>query len=127
MGLGGFRLLLAIGVVLTALSFAASAQASTCASRLLSDWRDGRIDRTYPVQCYRDALTTLPEDVRVYSSAEDDITRALQARLGTHARSLAAAEPAQPKEDGGSTSPLLIAAVTAALLVAAGSVAASFR
>jgi cobalamin synthase len=29
------------------------------------------------VHCYREALARLPEDIRIYSSAEDDIRRAL--------------------------------------------------
>ncbi len=112
-------------MVLAALVAAGSAQASTCADRLLTDWRDGRIDGTYPVACYREALATLPEDVRVYSSARDDITRALQDRLETRAPALA--EPAEKTDDGGSTSPLLIVALTLVGLVAAGSLAASLR
>ena len=47
---------------------------------LLNDWYDGRIDQTYPVHCYRDALKHLPADVQTYSSAHDDILRALQTR-----------------------------------------------
>src|SRR5215218_6763993 len=125
MGQGGVRLLLAMSMILAALVVAGSAQASTCASRVLADWRDGRIDGTYPVACYREALAALPEDVRVYSSAEDDIIRALQDRLET--RSAPAAEGAERTDAGGSTSPLLIVALTLVGLVAAGSLAASLR
>jgi hypothetical protein len=125
MGQVGFRLLFVMGIVVAALVSAGTADASTCASRLLMDWRDGRIDATYPVACYRDALATMPEDVRVYSSAEDDITRALQARLGKHAK--ASAMPAVKKDGDGTTSSLLIVAITAGVLLAAGSVAASLR
>ena len=42
---------------------------------------DGRIDGTYAVSCYRDALKSLPADVRVYSSASDDISQALSRRI----------------------------------------------
>jgi hypothetical protein len=52
--------------------------ASPCWKQLLNDWYDGRIDQTYPVHCYRDALKHLPADVQTYSSAHDDILRALQ-------------------------------------------------
>lgn len=52
-----------------------------CQEAVLRDWSDGRIDRTYPVECYRATLRGLPEDLRVYSSAEDDINRALRARI----------------------------------------------
>ena len=54
---------------------------TTCASRLIRDWADGRIDGTYPVSCYRNALKTLPTDLAVYSSAPDDIKQALSQRI----------------------------------------------
>ena len=60
----------------------ASAQAATpCWKQLLNDWYDGRIDNTYPVHCYREALKHLPSDVQTYSSAHDDILRALQSAI----------------------------------------------
>lgn len=124
MGQGRLRLLFAMLLGLAALAFAGSAGAApSCASRLLADWRDGRIDGTYPVSCYRQALAHLPEDVRVYSTAQADITRALQARLNT------AAPLKAQTSDGGSSgvSPLLVVAITAGILVAAGSVAAVAR
>lgn len=89
--------------------------ATSCASRLLADWQDGRIDRTYPVSCYRQALTQLPEDVRVYSSAQSDITRALQARVS--------AAPARGEEHSGRSSeisPLAVLGITGGLLLLAG-------
>lgn len=55
----------------------AAAKTVPCWTKLLNDWYDGRIDRTYPVKCYRDALKHLPDDVAVYSSARTDIQRAL--------------------------------------------------
>ena len=49
---------------------------------MIDDWYDnGRVDGTYPPHCYDDAIDALPRDVRDYSSAKEDITRALQARL----------------------------------------------
>jgi hypothetical protein len=61
---------------------AAPAQAATpCWKLLLNDWYDGRIDQTYPVHCYKDALKHLPSDVQTYSSAHDDILRALQSAI----------------------------------------------
>jgi len=128
MGQGRFRLLYAmgLGLCLMALAFTSSAAASPgCGQRLLADWRDGRIDATYPVACYRQALANLPEDVRVYSTAQTDITRALQARLGTQATHAEAG--ATGGGGGGAVSPLLVVAITAAILVAAGSVAAALR
>ena len=54
---------------------------TTCASRLIRDWADGRIDGTYPIACYRNALRALPTDLEVYSSAPDDIAQALSQRI----------------------------------------------
>jgi hypothetical protein len=68
------------------------AQAATpCWKTLLNDWYDGRIDGTYPRHCYTDALHHLPADVQTYSSAHDDILRALQsaiARAKKHGKKL---------------------------------------
>ncbi len=57
---------------------AAATAATPCWKTLLTDWYDGRIDNTYPLHCYKDALKHLPPDVQTYSSARDDIVRALQ-------------------------------------------------
>lgn len=56
----------------------AAAAAPPCWKALLNDWYDGRIDKSYPAQCYRDAIKHLPPDVAVYSNAKDDLNRALQ-------------------------------------------------
>jgi hypothetical protein len=58
-----------------------AAAATPCWKTLLNDWYDGRIDQTYPKHCYTDALHHLPADVSTYSSARDDITRALQSAV----------------------------------------------
>jgi hypothetical protein len=59
-----------------------SAQASKCASALIHDWYvDGRIDRTYAVHCYREALRDIPEDQIVYGTLRDDLNRALQSAI----------------------------------------------
>jgi hypothetical protein len=49
--------------------------------RLVNDWYDGRIDKTYPVSCYRAAMKNLPEDVEAYSNAREEIQRALLAAI----------------------------------------------
>jgi hypothetical protein len=40
------------------------------------------IDDTYPDSCYLAAIDVLPEDVRAYTSAKDDISRALYSSRG---------------------------------------------
>jgi hypothetical protein len=59
----------------------ASAAASSCGSAVLRDWSDGKLSRSYPVRCYQNALDNMPEDMRSYTTAPDDIQRALLARL----------------------------------------------
>ena len=69
--------------LLALLAVAAPASAApSCARQVINDWYDnGRVDRTYALHCYDDAIEALPRDVRDYSSAKEDIQRALQARL----------------------------------------------
>jgi hypothetical protein len=59
----------------------AAAAGTPCWKKLLNDWYDGRIDGSYQRHCYNDALKHLPADVSTYSSAHDDIQRALQTAL----------------------------------------------
>lgn len=74
--------LLAAAAVAVALPGAADAKKKSCAQQVIDDWYgDGRVDGIYPIHCYREAINTLPEDAVVYSSAEADIRRALQARI----------------------------------------------
>jgi hypothetical protein len=53
-----------------------------CWKLVVNDWFDnGRIDGTYPIACYTQAIQHIPEDARVYSSAPDDIRRAMLAAI----------------------------------------------
>ena len=58
-----------------------AAAATPCWKTLINDWYDGRIDGTYAIPCYQQAINHLPSDVDQYSSAADDIRRALQERI----------------------------------------------
>jgi hypothetical protein len=84
------RFLKPLILVLTAAATVAAlgvstAQASACSSALIRDWYvDGRIDNTYPVHCYREALKDIPEDQIVYGTLRDDLTRALQDVIRNH-------------------------------------------
>jgi hypothetical protein len=49
-----------------------------CWKQVINDWEDGRIDKSYPAQCYRDALKNAPADVLSYSSLPADLQAALQ-------------------------------------------------
>ncbi len=61
-----------------------AAAAAPCWKTLLNDWYDGRIDHSYEKHCYTDALKHLPADVSTYSSAREDIQRALQNAVRKH-------------------------------------------
>ncbi len=68
--------------VLVALSLPAGAAAATpCWKKVLNDWSNGRTIGSYPLHCYREAVQRLPEDLRDYSSAADDINAAMQAQI----------------------------------------------
>jgi hypothetical protein len=69
---------------------------------VIDDWYDNsRVDRTYPRHCYDDAIEALQPDVRDYSSAEEEIKRALQRRGRTEQSPPATANPS-PGDDQGS-------------------------
>jgi hypothetical protein len=55
--------------------------APPCWKKVLNDWSNNRAIGVYPLHCYRDAIRNLPEDLRDYSSAADDINAALQAQI----------------------------------------------
>ena len=81
---GGLALL-AAGVGPATAAPAASLQAtSTCWQQVINDWLpDNKVDRTYAIPCYTQAIQHLSQypDVAGYSSAEDDIRRALLAAI----------------------------------------------
>jgi hypothetical protein len=79
--------LVAVALVAAFAHPAPAAAATPCWKALLNDWYDGRIDKTYAVHCYNDALKHLPADVQTYSSAHDDIQRALQSAIARERRS----------------------------------------
>jgi len=67
---------------LLALALSGPASAASCGKRVIDDWyADGRVDGTYELHCYDDAIEALPRDVRDYSSAKEDIERAMQAAM----------------------------------------------
>lgn len=51
--------------------------AGSCGRRVINDWADGRIDRSYPARCYRQALAIASPDLRAYSSLPADLRAAL--------------------------------------------------
>jgi hypothetical protein len=79
-----------------------TAQASACSNALIHDWYvDGRIDRTYPIHCYREALRDIPEDQIVYGTLRDDLNRALQNVIRKHNGDVTPMTPVPPGGGGG--------------------------
>jgi hypothetical protein len=75
----------AIGAALGVAQPAQARSMSKCSAALIHDWYvDGRVDKTYPVHCYREALKTIPEDQIIYGTLRDDLTRALQSAIRQH-------------------------------------------
>jgi hypothetical protein len=124
------------GLVAAALGVSAgSAPAATpCWKTVINDWYDGHIDHRYPITCYRQALSHLPEDVSTYSSARDDITQAMQ--LAIAGKGPKGGKPSGPRGNGAVRTalkdigpksadsfpvPLIVLGAIALLLIAAGS------
>ena len=80
--------------------------AASCGRQVIDDWYDdGRVDGTYKLHCYDDAIEILPRDVRDYSSAKEDIERALQAKLRNEPAPPATTDPSPDDEEPGTTPP----------------------
>lgn len=73
--------LLAATVAAGAVTVPEADAAKPCWRQLINDWYDGRIDKSYPINCYREAIKNLPPDVKTYSSAQEDLERALQTAI----------------------------------------------
>ena len=96
------RLILGAAALVLALAAIgpAAAAAKPCGLKVIDDWYDnGRVDGSYPLHCYDDAIDELPRDVLDYGSAKEDITRALQARMNGQAPPPSAGDPT-PSDPG---------------------------
>jgi hypothetical protein len=95
----------------------AQAAGASCEDAVVTDWsRDGRVDGTYPLACYRRALARLPSDMRDYSDAPDEIERALAVASNRRA----ATRTPQPRTTApNSAPPLVLVAVGLAVAAAA--------
>jgi hypothetical protein len=109
-----------------ALAPATASAKEECWEALVADWSDGAISSLYPISCYREALKNMPEDVRLYSSASDDINRALSGRVVGRSIAGSSAKPSQPSAaaavtaDGSSGTPLVLFGSLAGLLALGG-------
>jgi hypothetical protein len=92
----------AIGGVLAVAQPAQARSMSSCSKALIHDWYvDGRVDNTYPVHCYREALSQIPEDQVIYGTLRQDLTRALQSAIRQHGGNVDPNTPVPPLGGGG--------------------------
>jgi len=90
-------------ILLLALPGQASA-ATPCWERVINDWlKDGRIDGTYSVKCYQQALKNAPEDLRDYSNVTDVIQAAMQNAIGSPSKTGSGSGPGGTPSSGNST------------------------
>ena len=71
-----------------------SADRPACAEAVLDDWTRGTLDSHYSPECYEAAIDALPEDLRAYTTAADDIGRAAIAATRAINASAPGGEPA---------------------------------
>jgi hypothetical protein len=78
-----FLILTTLAATLALTVSAAPASARTpCWKEVISDWYvDGRVDGTYPIPCYQQAIQHLPSDVLSYADAASEIRRAMLDQL----------------------------------------------
>ena len=124
-----------LAVLVAAFAASGTAGAATpCSKAILDDWLDNdRIDRIYDLSCYEAAIDAIPEDIRIYTNAEEVISRAFQNVSGkrlpqrqlegpsTSSRRLPAVVPAV--DSSASTAfplPLLVLGGMSVVLLAAG-------
>lgn len=107
----------AIGIAIAAAHARPASAAPDCADVVLDEWTSGAVTSAHPADCYEAAIDALPEDLRAYTSAADDISRALIAavRTGGGERQLASTSVATQAED-----PRAFPALVAVLVVLVG-------
>jgi hypothetical protein len=109
---------------LVLLAPATAPAATPCGDAVMGDWADGGIDGRYAPRCYGEALDGLPEDVRAYSTAADDIAQALRARIReTRGPASARRDGSAPTGRAASVPVPLVSGAVIALLLAVAAVA----
>ena len=67
-----------VGAALTGTAAAKQKPKQSCAKQVIADWYDdGRVGKLYKLECYRQAIASLPSDVIDYFNAKQEIGRAL--------------------------------------------------
>jgi hypothetical protein len=114
-----------------------SAARPHCADAVLRDWTAGTLDGgTYPSDCYQAAIDALPEDLRAYTTAADDIRHAQISATRVLAEAAVGPTSSDPPLAGGASaddelrsvpSEVIFLGGLLATLAAAGGVAAVAR
>ena len=76
----------ALGAAALAFGTSPAAAQSSCWRQVINEWvKNDQVSATYPLHCYREAIAHVPNDLRQYSSIEEDIRAARQqaARRGS--------------------------------------------
>ena len=84
-----------------------AAAKTPCWRQVIDDWVDNdRIDASYPLHCYREAIAHVPEDLRVYSGIVDDIMSARQQKIRDgNLRTTAGVDPSRNSTKGTAGTP----------------------
>lgn len=95
------------GAVLVLTTPGQASAAKPCWERVINDWlKDGRIDGTYSVKCYQQALKNVQEDLRDYSNVTDVIQAAMQNALGRPTKTSTGDGPTGSAGPSGTTGPI---------------------
>jgi len=79
----------ALGAAALAFGTAPAAAQTACWRQVINDWvKNDRVPATYPLHCYRQAIAHVPNDLRQYSSIEEDILAARQQAARRNSRFL---------------------------------------
>jgi hypothetical protein len=124
-------LVAALAAALLGLAPAEARAASNCGDAVLAEWSKGGIHRPYPLRCYGEALRRMPQDIRSYSTATDDIQRALLARQRKaaekrDAEALGAAPASASRSSSAVPVPLVVLGALGLALILAAAVRGSF-
>lgn len=68
--------IVSVSLAFLALGASPAMAAPDCAVAVIDDWAQGTLESAYPLECYDAAIDALPEDLRAYTTAANDISRA---------------------------------------------------
>ena len=98
---------------------------------MIADWsKDNSVDGRYSTSCIRQAMQNAPTDLKIYSSLEEDLQAALQARSARRLTGAVLVTPASLGTSGQTSSGsflIELLAGLAGLLLACAAVAAVVR